>query len=245
MRAAEGARSGGCGIGGGIRRFKRAARRHRTGLMTLAVAYAVTMCTLWPRLVKAEENKNHPHAHARAHAHSQSASASASAAAAAAEARNNVTACRRLQHWQHDEKGPGVALVQAAEHFLGCPYRPGGASSDGFDCSGLVWYVHQLLRMPIPRRAEDQSMYAMVVSEEQLQPGDLLFFHFTDKPVHGSYVDFHYSEINHVGIYLGNGRFIHAPSSGKVVSTARMEDFKRYFVKAGRYWSGSGMLARE
>jgi cell wall-associated NlpC family hydrolase len=154
--------------------------------------------------------------------------------------------CRRLQQWAHDDQGAGASLVQAAERLLGCPYHFGGASSnEGFDCSGLVWYVHQLLRMPIPRRAEEQSMYAAEVPEEQLQPGDLVFFHFAEGDPRGSYLDFAPSYINHVGIYVGNGKFIHAPKAGKGVSYAKMTDFKPYFLKAGRYWSGSGMLARE
>jgi cell wall-associated NlpC family hydrolase len=220
--------------------------------MTLAVAYAVTMCTLWPRTVKAEEQPPDAPAHAAAdptQAHAVADPAQARHGSRAATARlpraTPAATCRRLLHWTHDDSGPGVALVQAAEHFLGCPYRNGGTNSEGFDCSGLVWYVHQLIRLPIPRRAEDQSMYAAEVTEEQLQPGDLVFFHFVEGHPHGSYVDLHFTEINHVGIYAGNGVFIHAPKGGKVVATARLQDFRRYFVKAGRYWSGSGMLARE
>lgn len=200
--------------------------------MTLAVAYAVTVSSVWPRSARADETTPSVETHGRsAHGHAGHPS--------------RTSACRRVTQWKHADQGAGMALVQAAQHFLGCPYRYGGASVDGFDCSGLVWYVHQMLRMPVPRTADEQGLYAQRVSEDQLQPGDLVFFHFAEGDPQGSHVDFSPYYINHVGIYTGDGHFIHAPKNGKLVSTSRLSDFKQYFVKAGRYWTGAGMLARE
>jgi cell wall-associated NlpC family hydrolase len=237
--------------------------------MTLAVAYAVTVGTLLPRPTQADEVQPAPaqeeamtgdaqkeagqkesgqkeSGHSRSTRGGRATVARMAALRAAATVRAaTASGCRRLGNWTHDDKGTGVALVQAAQNFLGCPYRFGGTTVAGFDCSGFVWYVHQLMRMPIPRRAEDQSAYAATVTEDNLQPGDLVFFHFAEGDPRGSYVDFSPNFINHVGIYTGEGRFIHAPKDGKVVSYARMVDFKPYFLKAGRYWTGSGMLARE
>ena len=104
-------------------------------------------------------------------------------------------------------------LVANALGFLGVPYRYGGASAnDGVDCSGLVKTVfQQSLGMILPHRAEQQAAVTQVIERNQLQPGDLVFFNTMRRA------------FSHVGIYLGEGKFIHSPRSGAQV---RIEDMR-------------------
>jgi cell wall-associated NlpC family hydrolase len=102
------------------------------------------------------------------------------------------------------------ALLQQADLLLGTPYRYGGADPRGFDCSGLVQFVHEAVGVPIPRTTLAQWRQARQVPLQQLRPGDLVFFRIDA------------GKGRHVGIYEGRGRFIHAPSAGKVVSRASL-----------------------
>ena len=101
----------------------------------------------------------------------------------------------------------GQAIVNKAKQYLGAPYAYGGASPSGFDCSGFVYYVLKSLGYSPYRTPADQYQQGTYVSKDNLQPGDIVFFH-------GTYA----SGISHVGIYAGNGQFIHAPNSRSVVS---------------------------
>lgn len=93
------------------------------------------------------------------------------------------------------------------------PYRYGGQSLyQGFDCSGLVCYVYDKLGVGLPRTTAELSKTGQRIALGQLRPGDLVFFSFF---MHGS---------DHVGIYIGDGRFVHAPSSGKRVRIERLDD---------------------
>lgn len=111
---------------------------------------------------------------------------------------------------------PAEATVAGfARQLLGRPYRYGGTSpGDGFDCSGLVWYAYRQAGYSVPRTTSAQFDAARPVDPAGLLPGDVLFFRIAGKP-------------SHVGLYVGEGRFIHAPSSGKRV---------RYDALAGPYW---------
>ena len=103
--------------------------------------------------------------------------------------------------------------------FIGVKYRRGGNAPDtGFDCSGLVRYVfHDAWGLDLPRRAEEISHIGEKIGKDQLQPGDLVFYSTVRKAV------------SHVGIYLGDGQFIHAPSRGEQV---RVEDMNQpYWIK--------------
>jgi cell wall-associated NlpC family hydrolase len=103
---------------------------------------------------------------------------------------------------------PGAAdVVVQALSLLGTPYRYGGTSPEtGFDCSGLVWHVYSsALKKDLPRRSEDMGTVGRPVSRAELQPGDLLFFNTLRR------------SFSHVAIYIGAGRFVHAPTkNGRV-----------------------------
>ena len=101
----------------------------------------------------------------------------------------------------------GAKIVADAKKYLGVPYVWGGTTPSGFDCSGLTFYVMRENGITIPRTSETQYGAGTYVSRSTLQPGDLVFFENT------------YREgISHVGIYIGNGQFIHAASSGVIIS---------------------------
>jgi peptidoglycan DL-endopeptidase CwlO len=97
-------------------------------------------------------------------------------------------------------------VVGIAMQYLGVPYRWGGASPSGFDCSGLVMYVYAQVGVSLPHSSYAQYGMGSPVSRDQLQPGDLVFF----------------DGLGHVGIYVGGGNFIHAPHTGDVVKISSM-----------------------
>ncbi|MGI9308569.1 MAG: C40 family peptidase [Gammaproteobacteria bacterium] len=113
--------------------------------------------------------------------------------------------------------------VATAESMVGAPYRYGGNTPKGFDCSGLVYYSYSKAGVRVPRASRDQYAKSSKIDLEDAQPGDLLFF------ASGSRVD-------HVAIYLGRGRFVHAPATGRNVAYGSMRDdwYRENFVRAGR-----------
>ncbi len=119
-----------------------------------------------------------------------------------------------------------LRMVNVAKSVVGVPYKWGGNSPEqGFDCSGLTRFVHKnALGLNIPRITAKQRDNSRTINYAQLQPGDMLFFKTSSKS-------------NHVGIYIGNRKFIHAPSSGKRVSVATMDSsyWHKRFVKFGTY----------
>lgn len=119
-----------------------------------------------------------------------------------------------------------MAAVYHAREVVGTPYRWGGESvSTGFDCSGLIWYAYREAGLKIPRTTGQQLRAMHPVRRTELQPGDLLFFRLADKSWH-------------VGLYAGDNRFIHAPSSGKTVSEARLDQpyWRRRLYHIGRLY---------
>jgi cell wall-associated NlpC family hydrolase len=97
-------------------------------------------------------------------------------------------------------------VVGIAMGFLGVPYRWGGASPSGFDCSGFIMYVFAQIGVSLPHNAAAQYGYGTPVSRDQLEAGDLVFF----------------NGLGHAGIYIGGGNFIHAPHTGDVVKISSM-----------------------
>lgn len=118
-------------------------------------------------------------------------------------------------------------LVSIARQFIGVPYQWGDVTPvQGFDCSGLAMMVYQLVGLDMPRISRDQFRQGQEVGPDQLRPGDLVFF-TTDRS----------GQASHVGIYLGNDQFIHAPRRGKVVSRAALSSdyFRQRFLGARTY----------
>jgi cell wall-associated NlpC family hydrolase len=110
------------------------------------------------------------------------------------------------------------AAAQIALRYLGVKYVWGGASPDGFDCSGLVMYVYAQLGVQLPHFAAAQYALGQAVPRDQLQPGDLVFF----------------DGLDHVGIYIGGGQMVHAPQTGDVVKITPLADFGNRYVGARR-----------
>jgi len=102
-------------------------------------------------------------------------------------------------------------LVMNSMAFLGVPYKRGGTQADiGFDCSGFVRAIYeQTAGLLLPRQASEQAAATQKIDKHELQPGDLVFFNTMRRA------------FSHVGIYVGNGKFIHSPKPGAEV---RVED---------------------
>jgi cell wall-associated NlpC family hydrolase len=115
------------------------------------------------------------------------------------------------------------ALVDAALQFLGAPYRNGGSDPSGFDCSGFVQYVFNSLGVKLPREVRDQYGVGEQVKLEDVRAGDLLFFQTVSRGA------------SHVGLAIGPGQFVHAPSSRGVVRVERY---------TGQYWASRFIGAR-
>ncbi|HWA36978.1 MAG TPA: C40 family peptidase [Burkholderiales bacterium] len=95
--------------------------------------------------------------------------------------------------------------------MIGRPYRFGGSAPTGFDCSGLVQYGYRQAGVRLPHSTDQQRTMGRAVRVDEVRRGDLLFFNQEGK------------KYGHVGIYLGRGMFVHAPSSGKAVRSDRLE----------------------
>jgi len=107
----------------------------------------------------------------------------------------------------------GVQAASLAREQVGQPYRWGGGDPrGGFDCSGLVRWTYGCVGLELPRRADEQKLVGKAIGSDQLRPGDLVFF----EP--------YGSGASHVGVYLGAGRFVHAPRSGEPVREDSLDD---------------------
>ena len=121
-----------------------------------------------------------------------------------------------------------MVVARTAAQLVGVPYHFGGADLQGFDCSGLAVYAYAHAGVEIPRTARQQQRAARPVPLDALSPGDLVFFRIRSR------------HINHVGVYAGDGRFVHAPRSGETVSYGSLRDpyYHKHLAGAGRFWTG-------
>lgn len=129
---------------------------------------------------------------------------------------------------------PAQEALQVALAQQGIRYRAGGdAPSRGFDCSGLVFFSFNSVGISLPRTSQDMYRHARRIEKSELQPGDLVFFRLRS------------SRISHVGIYVGDGRFVHAPSRGKDVELASLGDayWSKRFAGAGRVDAEASTIA--
>lgn len=134
---------------------------------------------------------------------------------------DDTTVWKALEAYSVDEayvtKSQGEQIVATAMKYLGVPYVWGGTTPYGFDCSGLVQYVYAENGISISRTTYTQQAEATPVALSDLQPGDLVFWGYS---------------AYHVGIYIGDGQYIHAPAPGQCV---RIQSYSEYpFTSAGR-----------
>src|SRR5210317_619127 len=118
------------------------------------------------------------------------------------------------------DRAAAIALEQ-----VGTPYLYGGNTPGGFDCSGLVHYAYRLAGANVPRTTKALWSAADTVKDRDLRAGDLLFFNIDGK-------------MSHVGMYIGDGQFVHAPQSGRTVSVMSMDApfYKAALLRAGRVY---------
>jgi peptidoglycan endopeptidase LytE len=135
--------------------------------------------------------------------------------------RNEEENAEPFGHWSNSDEQR--MLVKVALCFLGAPYRLGGSSVRGLDCSGLVRKIYQVFNIDLPRTAYAQSMLGLSVKRSELVAGDLIFFNTSRR-------------LGHVGIYIGNNEFVHASSYKRMVSVDKlsMPYFAKRFVRAVR-----------
>lgn len=108
-------------------------------------------------------------------------------------------------------------VASMAQQYLGTPYVWGGKTPDGFDCSGFVQYVYNQLGFSLTRTTYTQVDEGSEIDKNNLRQGDLVFFKKN-------------GDIHHVGIYIGNGQFIHAPQTGEVVKISNLSDRTDYYT---------------
>ncbi|MDO4433714.1 MAG: C40 family peptidase [Alysiella sp.] len=115
-------------------------------------------------------------------------------------------------------------LLSSAMGFLGVAYRFGGTSPTGFDCSGFMQYIfRKTFAVNLPRTSAEQAQMGVQVNRADLQPGDMVFFRTSG------------NRISHVGMYVGNNRFIHAPRTGKNIEITSLSH---------QYWNSRYVTAR-
>jgi murein DD-endopeptidase len=139
-----------------------------------------------------------------------------------------LTACASVPGFHHSAEISAPVGDRAATHaatMRGRPYHYGGATvASGFDCSGLVQYSYRQAGVDLPHNTDAQRKVSRPVALSSLRRGDLLFFDLEGK------------KNSHVGIYLGDGRFVHAPSTGKSVRNDRLDApyWKKHLSEARR-----------
>lgn len=122
-------------------------------------------------------------------------------------------------------RGDADSLISSAMGLLGVAYRYGGTSANtGFDCSGFMQYIfRRSMQISLPRTSAEQARMGVAVGRSELQPGDMVFFNTAGR------------RISHVGLYIGNNRFIHAPRTGKSIEITSL---------GNKYWNSKYVTAR-
>lgn len=126
------------------------------------------------------------------------------------------------------DRSLGAALVKSARQWIGTPYVYGGRSKSGTDCSGMIMVIYdEVAGLSLPRNSAAQRDYCVSVSRRQLEPGDLVFFTTSKRG----------GKVNHVGMYVGNGRIIHASSSRGVIESGLDEKYyATHYHSSGRVY---------
>lgn len=124
---------------------------------------------------------------------------------------------------QSSVRSSGSNVAGLARTLIGTPYSYGGADPNGFDCSGLVYYAYSRNGIDVPRTSLDQFKVSRKIALEHANEGDLVFFQDQAK-------------LSHVGIYLGDGMFVHAPASGRAVTVASLAApyYQEHLIAVGR-----------
>lgn len=127
-------------------------------------------------------------------------------------------------------------LVTEAKKYIGCPYVYGAAGPDTFDCSGLIFYIaKEVNKTSLPRTAKALYDKSTHISDDERQPGDLVFFKTTSS-----------GNVSHVGIYIGNNQFISAvsdgPNTGVILSSINENYWKSHYIGAGQIYKPSKLM---
>ncbi|MHB8454503.1 MAG: C40 family peptidase [Acidiferrobacterales bacterium] len=136
-----------------------------------------------------------------------------------------LAGCSTAPVQEHSRASIENRVAAVAHSMVGRPYHYGGDTPKGFDCSGLVYYSYARAGERVPRTSAGQRRAASWIPLKKARRGDLLFFNERGR------------WSSHVGIYIGNGKFVHAPSSGERVRTDRLNDpyWRRHFVSVRRF----------
>lgn len=131
---------------------------------------------------------------------------------------------RKIQVNSSNTHEPKSSLQQHVNYWMGTPYRLGGSTKQGIDCSGLVCAIYlDVYRVKLPRTSAAQFASSQKISEKEVKEGDLVFFKIGT------------TSISHVGIYLKESKFLHASSSkGVIVSSLQETYYKKHFASFGR-----------
>jgi cell wall-associated NlpC family hydrolase len=118
---------------------------------------------------------------------------------------------------------PGIRAASIATAQVGVPYRYGGSSPSGFDCSGLVYFSYGQAGKSVPRTTSGLWLDAEPIDRGELRTGDVLFFRIEGK-------------VSHVGMYLDDGHFVRAPASGRRVAVESLDSefYRQAFIRGGR-----------
>ena len=110
-------------------------------------------------------------------------------------------------------KPTGASLVSYAKQFIGTPYKSGGTTIAGFDCSGFTMHIYKHFNITLPRIAKEQTSKGTAVTKANLKSGDLVFF---GKPIY------------HVGMYIGDGKLVHSPKPGSSIKIVELKYMPSY-----------------